>query len=100
MLIEILQPTRTKKKRLRSKKEKKEHGDKMNNFNSHTHTYTQTHQDTEFEQLSKSWIHGPKPIRPDHDLQTFQTGRSVEPSPEFYHQNRGSTDPRTRTKKI
>ena len=68
MLIEILQPTRTKKKRLRSKKEKKEHGDKMNNFNSHTHTYTQTHQDTEFEQLSKSWIHGPKPIRPDHDL--------------------------------
>ena len=42
MLIEILQPTRTKKKRLRSKKEKKEHGDKMKLQFTHSHIHTNT----------------------------------------------------------
>ena len=111
MLIEILQPTRTKKNASAQKKKKKSTETRWN-FNSHTHTYTQTHQDTESEQLSESGIHGPQTIRPDQDLQTFQTGSfghflgplsesgihgpkplaSVEPLSEFDHQNQGSTN--------
>ena len=60
-----------KKKRLRSKKEKKRARRRWN-FNSHTHTYTQTHQDTESEQLSESWIHGPKPIRTSRPWNRYQ----------------------------
>jgi len=45
MLIEILQPTRTKKKRLRSKKEKKSTDDSQNSIHTLTHTH-KTNQDT------------------------------------------------------
>jgi len=42
MLIEILQPTRTKKNASAQKKKKKEHGDKMKLQFTHSHIHTNT----------------------------------------------------------